>query len=399
VLMERERVAREKARLAETKAKMSAKVWASAAARANEISKLEDESRRVEAQMQSIEGAFQKKAIEVQQLKEGHAKLSARVWSMSREKKKRRSSQEEQESEAERKLERMAEKMRKTKKKMHIAEANAHHKKKVLKRKSIIAMKTRVTEEQEKGAEAMPKGGAATEKGAADVAAADALPAGWIAVLDSSSGSSYYYNEGKQITQWDRPVEEGGGGVADSGWDVIIDPATSYPYYVNIATNAVQWEMPPEMAGERREEEAKVVSHQWLAMQQTESNDVDDALADIRKSLKFHERKVICGHKGCTLEASHGDPETGTFERCEEHHEEHHRKLKLEFGSARGAWVELIDKERRTVYYNTVTDVLQIERPKGWVKMMAENFSSKARIANNFTNKAHNRRFSISRDV
>ena len=393
VLIERERLSREKAGLVSRMAKMSTKVGESSAAQNKEIARLEVETKRLEIEMQRIEGKFQKKASEVQQLKEGHAKMSARVWSMTKEFKKRRSSNEQQEIDAKRKLDAMAETMRKTKKKMHIAEANARHKKKVLKRKSITAEKARATEETRSIDEAATAAATSSE-------AADVLPAGWIAVLDPSSGSSYYYHEGKQITQWKKPaVEDDSNGDADVGWDIIIDPATSYPYYVNKATNAVQWEMPPEISNQESGagKEAKVVSHEWLAMKQTNLNDVDDALSDIRRSLKFQGRKMICSHDGCTSEATHGDPGTGLSEFCDQHHKDHHRKIKLEFGSARGAWVELIDKERRTVYYNTATDVLQIERPRGWVKMMAENFSSKTRIANNFKNEAHNRRFSFTK--
>ena len=51
---------------------MNAKAWVSTAARSIEISKLEAEAQRVEMEMKNIEGKFKQKALEVQNLKEGH---------------------------------------------------------------------------------------------------------------------------------------------------------------------------------------------------------------------------------------------------------------------------------------------------------------------------------------
>ena len=71
-------------------------------------------------------------------------------------------------------------------------------------------------------------------------------------------------------------------------------------------------------------------------------------------------------------------------------------KLKIQYGRSSGSWVEIIDKDGRTVYYNQQTDVLQIARPNGWVKMMAQNFGGNVGLANNFHNDKMNRRFSFS---
>ena len=52
--------------------------------------------------------------------------------------------------------------------------------------------------------------------------------------------------------------------------------------------------------------------------------------------------------------------------------------LGLHVGSHRGEWSEIFDeKTRLTCYYNSTTNVIQPQKPRGWVRMMAQHrFSS-----------------------
>ena len=61
---------------------------------------------------------------------------------MAKEYKARTSAQTQMQAETQSKLERMTEKMRRAKKKMHIAEANAIHKKKILREKAFLQFRS-----------------------------------------------------------------------------------------------------------------------------------------------------------------------------------------------------------------------------------------------------------------
>ncbi|KHG23661.1 WW domain-binding 4 [Gossypium arboreum] len=76
------------------------------------------------------------------------------------------------------------------------------------------------------------------------------LPPGWVEAKDPSSGASYYYNESKGKSQWERPVETSSSThfpfatrhVED--WVEAVDETTGRKYYYNTKTNISQWECP-----------------------------------------------------------------------------------------------------------------------------------------------------------
>ncbi|KAA3472136.1 WW domain-binding protein 4 isoform X3 [Gossypium australe] len=76
------------------------------------------------------------------------------------------------------------------------------------------------------------------------------LPPGWVEAKDPSTGASYYYNESKGKSQWERPVETSSSThfpfatrhVED--WVEAVDETTGRKYYYNTKTNISQWECP-----------------------------------------------------------------------------------------------------------------------------------------------------------
>ena len=106
------------------------------------------------------------------------------------------------------------------------------------------------------------------------------LPLGWEELVDESSGQTYYFNELKNITQWERPesdetinddssmiisseqidetaeqstlsqpkeeeeVDENGEIDLPIGWVKLIDENSGDPYYFNEVENITQWEKP-----------------------------------------------------------------------------------------------------------------------------------------------------------
>nr|KJB46179.1 hypothetical protein B456_007G351400 [Gossypium raimondii] len=76
------------------------------------------------------------------------------------------------------------------------------------------------------------------------------LPPGWVEAKDPSTGVSYYYNESKGKSQWERPVETSSSThfpfatrhVED--WVEAVDETTGRKYYYNTKTNISQWECP-----------------------------------------------------------------------------------------------------------------------------------------------------------
>ena len=379
-------------RLSSEKDKLKSKAWETASARDAEMQRVEAESAQAAKRLKDIEAKLNAKVNEVESLKKGHAKMAARVWSLGKEQEKRRHSQGLIMKEKSEKIEATAKKMQDTRKKMHLAEANKHVKSKNLKRKSDAAKMV---------SKGIPDSSTSLPEEPISEPTPNELPSGWVSHVDNATGQTYYHNPELKITQWEKPVKE-----ASSDWEVHMDPATGYPYYVNLATNAVQWEMPPGLEGEDHAADSsnpKVISHHWVKMQRDErhgrkqsgSSTVSEALRGIRKAINRHGTKVICSYPGCTHEATHGDPQDGEFTHCEDHQESHHKKLTIEYGSSRGSWIEIIDNEGRTVYYNQNTDVLQISRPNGWVKMMAKNFGNLVGLANKFHNEKKNRRFSF----
>ena len=141
-----------------------------------------------------------------------------------------------------------------------------------------------------------------------------ALPAGWVEMVDSASGKTYYYTEAENTSTWERPVNipagptnaeevpekppketslpdsKGGNELGSDftmvehseaqpseepdaastsetpkedeadlppGWVKIIDPASGTPYYINEAENITTWERPSNEVGSQKLEDEK----------------------------------------------------------------------------------------------------------------------------------------------
>jgi outer membrane protein assembly factor BamB len=86
------------------------------------------------------------------------------------------------------------------------------------------------------------------------------LPSGWEAVVDATSGETYYFNEETGETAWDPPTITGPGEVVASpsaaqppqpatsdlpdGWRLVVDDGSGEEYYVNDIDNTTCWERP-----------------------------------------------------------------------------------------------------------------------------------------------------------
>jgi len=72
------------------------------------------------------------------------------------------------------------------------------------------------------------------------------LPLGWIAILDKSVGSLYYFHSETQEVTWTRPESQRAVVEADLpyGWVAIKDSSSQSVYYFNQHTQEVTWEKP-----------------------------------------------------------------------------------------------------------------------------------------------------------
>eukprot|EP00538_Stauroneis_constricta_P000509 CAMPEP_0119553754 /NCGR_PEP_ID=MMETSP1352-20130426/6427_1 /TAXON_ID=265584 /ORGANISM="Stauroneis constricta, Strain CCMP1120" /LENGTH=984 /DNA_ID=CAMNT_0007600219 /DNA_START=188 /DNA_END=3142 /DNA_ORIENTATION=+ len=123
-----------------------------------------------------------------------------------------------------------------------------------------------------------PEAAASTAHQPTQAAAADpdALPEGWSAAQDPSTGQTYYYNSITNETRWERPEAENGAaepaqadaakpetneaaageasatttpeagaaGALPEGWMETQDPSSGATYYFNSVTNETSWERP-----------------------------------------------------------------------------------------------------------------------------------------------------------
>lgn len=84
--------------------------------------------------------------------------------------------------------------------------------------------------------------------------AGPALPAGWEAVTDASSGKTYYCNRATGESSWTPPAAPAAvappppppnmGMQLPPGWETASDPASGKTYYFNRATNQTSWDPP-----------------------------------------------------------------------------------------------------------------------------------------------------------
>ena len=79
------------------------------------------------------------------------------------------------------------------------------------------------------------------------------LPKGWIALFDESSGSTYYYNQETNVSQWEKPIETNVSVPSIQqplpiGWVQLVDPASGSPYYYHQSSNMTQWDRPTDIA-------------------------------------------------------------------------------------------------------------------------------------------------------
>merc|ERR1712062_31364 len=85
---------------------------------------------------------------------------------------------------------------------------------------------------------------------------------GWIAVKDPASGDTYYWNKATGETSWSTPhgsstkseQDKGNSSICSntrnealpSGWKAVKDPTSGDEYYWNTETNETSWSKPSE---------------------------------------------------------------------------------------------------------------------------------------------------------
>ena len=65
--------------------------------------------------------------------------------------------------------------------------------------------------------------------------------AGWEAVVDGSTGNTYYFHAETGQTSWEPPP---GFATLPAGWEAVTDPATGNIYYFNGSTGETSWTVP-----------------------------------------------------------------------------------------------------------------------------------------------------------
>ena len=87
----------------------------------------------------------------------------------------------------------------------------------------------------------------------------DALPEHWVEAKDPASGKTYFHHRKTGSTQWTRPVDtavpaaenKAAGYFAvkaelPAGWVAVVDPSSGKTYYANAITKSTQWTVPTQ---------------------------------------------------------------------------------------------------------------------------------------------------------
>jgi len=87
----------------------------------------------------------------------------------------------------------------------------------------------------------------------------DALPEHWVEAKDPASGKTYFHHRKTGSTQWTRPVdtavpaaENKAAGYSavkaelPAGWVAVVDPSSGKTYYANAITKSTQWTVPTQ---------------------------------------------------------------------------------------------------------------------------------------------------------
>jgi len=67
---------------------------------------------------------------------------------------------------------------------------------------------------------------------------------GWEAVVDQSTGKTYYFDSTTNETSWVPPLGFGGSPALPPGWEAVVDPSSGNTYYFHAATNETSWTLP-----------------------------------------------------------------------------------------------------------------------------------------------------------
>ena len=83
-----------------------------------------------------------------------------------------------------------------------------------------------------------------------------------------------------------------------------------------------------------------------------------------------------CSHANCNRAAKFGDKEGCIASRCRLHKgEDDVLLLRVSVAEKRGDWEEIVDNATgQTYYFNRNLDKIIFEKPKNWVRMVAQHF-------------------------
>ena len=226
------------------------------------------------------------------------------------------------------------------------------------------------------------------------------LPAGWVELVDESSGNLYYFNETKNITQWDRPkpVEQQIDAVAPAfvgkeaedstkelvtnagdlnrdetekvipkpvsdifeplvedkdeqplddsalpgGWVELVDESSGNLYYFNEVENITQWDRPEPV-----EQHVDAVAPAFV--EKVAEDPTKELVANADDLNRDEIEEVI------------PEPVSDIFEPLVEDKDEQ----PLDDSALPGGWVELVDESSGNLYYfNEVENITQWDRPE-----------------------------------
>jgi hypothetical protein len=158
-----------------------------------------------------------------------------------------------------------------------------------------------------------------------------------------------------------------GGDAGDGVWSSEYDDTTGMPYYFNALTGVSQWERPP---GYSVEKSLNVVDYASSAAASVGGHGMWDEAFDPIPAIARLDRISLT----TTMNPLHAeDDELARARKILLRRRSEHSTSGLKVLEKRGNWEVLVEQGTgRTIYYNSRLDDIRFERPKRWVKMLAE---------------------------